>query len=633
MVTVVATGTKTVTVGAQSGTLTAGVGGSVTFTVTTTNIANGTYTATVANRPTGVSVSGSVVISSNSGTLTLTGNTSTVTGTTTTLSLNINGTTSAPFILTIAPAATKTVKVGAQSGTLTAGVAGNAFYEVSISSNISSSIVPTVQWYNSAAGTTTATAPAGVTTTTGNPGNYTYDLDFIIRTTTATPAGTYYFRITMEGTQSNVATLVVGAAATKTITVGAQSGTMTAGVVGLVTFPVTTSGIADGNYNATASVANLPTDVQFVSLSINNNAGTMMFGAGSGGVANTVAGTYNTLCLTLDGATSAAFTLTISASAPDGTASNPFIVNSVATLQKVASGTDGWTRSVHYKQTGNINMNGVTWSAKGDNTQQFTGSYDGGGYSISNLNPGSLFGFIGTGGAVRNLALISVNITYTTVTAGGIARQNYGTIENCYVSGSISGESSVGGIAGRMYSGGVIKNCYTTCNVTGSSSEIGGIVGLNSGSTIVNSYATGKMTGTSAIGGIVGRILSSSGSVVQNNVALNYEVSATNSNTYVGRVIGNNESGTLTPNYARASGMTLTGSSGAVTVTPSATGIHGEDVTAVNYFGVDASTWWGSTAGYSATNWDIANRLPHLKTTTGGTFDTTYPQNPTVITP
>jgi len=93
---------KTVAVGAQSGTLAAGTAGTVTFAVTTANIADGDHTATVANLPTGVTVQGGkVTIASNSGTLTLAGDATTVEAVTSTLTLTIDGVTSAAFTLTI----------------------------------------------------------------------------------------------------------------------------------------------------------------------------------------------------------------------------------------------------------------------------------------------------------------------------------------------------------------------------------------------------------------------------------------------------------------------------------------------------------------------------------------------------
>jgi hypothetical protein len=95
---------KTVNVGTQNGRLAAGVTGTVTFAVTTTNIAAGTYTATVANLPTGVTVGNGGKVTTGAdgkGTLTLAGSTSTVSGTTSTLALTIDGVKSATFTLTV----------------------------------------------------------------------------------------------------------------------------------------------------------------------------------------------------------------------------------------------------------------------------------------------------------------------------------------------------------------------------------------------------------------------------------------------------------------------------------------------------------------------------------------------------
>ena len=114
---------KTVTVGAQSGALAAGATGTVTFPVTTSNIANGSYTATVANRPNGISVQGQVTINNNTGTLTLEGTSSTVQGNTNNLTLTIDGATSAAFMLivggTSAPTAPQNFAVSSGNGQVT----------------------------------------------------------------------------------------------------------------------------------------------------------------------------------------------------------------------------------------------------------------------------------------------------------------------------------------------------------------------------------------------------------------------------------------------------------------------------------------------------------------------------------
>ena len=82
---------KKVTVGTQNESINARTAGQITFPVTTENIINPSYTATVTNLPTGMKVSGQVTISNNYGTLKLEGNTSTVAGIYSTLRLTING--------------------------------------------------------------------------------------------------------------------------------------------------------------------------------------------------------------------------------------------------------------------------------------------------------------------------------------------------------------------------------------------------------------------------------------------------------------------------------------------------------------------------------------------------------------
>jgi len=63
----------------------------------------------------------------------------------------------------------------------------------------------TTQWYNHSAGTgTPVAAPTGMTTSLRS--NLS-GIDVI--STSSTPVGTYYFRVTMDGVQSNVVTVTV----------------------------------------------------------------------------------------------------------------------------------------------------------------------------------------------------------------------------------------------------------------------------------------------------------------------------------------------------------------------------------------------------------------------------------------
>jgi len=309
---------------------------------------------------------------------------------------------------------------------------------------------------------------------------------------------------------------------------------------------------------------------------------------------------------------------------PDGSKDAPFLVATVADLQKV--GKDAvWALASHYLQTANIDMKDITsW----DVIQGFNGCYDGGGYSINNLKFG-LFNVLGANAIVRNVAVREIRANFPNSFVGAIAALSNGTIENCYVSGTISGENNVGGVAGAIGGGGVIKNCYTTCNVTGRGVHIGGIVGSGSDyqmtSKISHCYATGKISGGAGVGGIVG-INFSSDVTFERCVALNPEVFALTGNE-VGRMVCN-INGNMNYNYARTD-MKLKKSGVDADALPSITGKDGENVSVSTTYGNNNSTWWIGTADFSNTLWSFANgRLPHLKTTTGEAFKET--QTPAV---
>ena len=293
--------TKTVSVGSQSGTLVAGAAGSVTFPVTTTNIANGTYTATVDNRPTGVTVSGSVIINAGSGTLTLAGNSSTLAGVTNTMTLTIVGTKSAAFTLTISP--TTSISVSAQSGPLFAGNPATTTTFNVTTNNIANGTY-TISLNNRPAGISLDLSSIVITSGQGT---------FRVNGGSGTVAGTYNnptLTITFSGTGVTSAAfpLVISSAY---VTVGAQSRSFQAGYPGsYADFNVTTN-LADGTY--TISLNNRPSGVtlDIPSITVSGGQGTFRLNGGSG----TQVGTYNTLTLTFTvtggDVTSAQFTLNI----------------------------------------------------------------------------------------------------------------------------------------------------------------------------------------------------------------------------------------------------------------------------------------------------------------------------------
>ncbi|MDD3284707.1 MAG: GLUG motif-containing protein, partial [Patescibacteria group bacterium] len=159
--------------------------------------------------------------------------------------------------------------------------------------------------------------------------------------------------------------------------------------------------------------------------------------------------------------------------------------------------------------------NETGWFSIGTNAAKFTGTFDGNGYTISNLfinRPETdyigLFGVTNSDAILINIVLEDVNVTGHNFVGGLVGYNDGSTILNSYSTGSVSGGDSswsVGGLVGYN-DGGTILNSYSTGSVSGGngSYQVGGLVGGNFG-TILNSYSTGSVSGTYHIGGLVGR--------------------------------------------------------------------------------------------------------------------------------
>jgi len=139
----------------------------------------------------------------------------------------------------------------------------------------------------------------------------------------------------------------------------------------------------------------------------------------------------------------------------------------------------------------------------------FSGTFDGQGYEIRDLfidRPGDntmgLFRYVSEGAVVKNVGLVNATVTGGHYVGGLVAHLD-GTVNNCYSSGSVTGEWAVGGLVGANHRG-TVSNCYSTSSVTGERDEVGGLVGRNHGGTIGSSYATGSVTGYRYVGGLVG---------------------------------------------------------------------------------------------------------------------------------
>ena len=204
------------------------------------------------------------------------------------------------------------------------------------------------------------------------------------------------------------------------------------------------------------------------------------------------------------------------------------------------------------------------WTPIGTESQPYTGTFNGKDKTITGLtvnqegtNYVGLIGYLGSGGKVQNVVLEGVQITSDNSSgyAGGVAGNSFGgTIENCSVSGSVSGSFSVGGVVGSQW-GGSITGCNSSATVKGVIFA-GGIAGeTNSGASLTGCYATGDVTvendGTnnSHAGGVVGY---NGGGTLTAACYATGNVIGTGTGTdpiYVGGVTGSNDLGTLTACY------------------------------------------------------------------------------------
>lgn len=198
-----------------------------------------------------------------------------------------------------------------------------------------------------------------------------------------------------------------------------------------------------------------------------------------------------------------------------------YTVTSAEGLKAVADIANNGNLGINITLTENINLTDIDWTPIGtDYYNQYTGAFDGGNHTITGLTvTGSnefagLFGFIGSGGKVKDVTLKEVKIESDNDMSdvGGVVGWSYGTIENCSVSGSVIGRgtiSIVGGVVGYQWDGS-ITGCSSSATVNAGNTA-GGVAGHTTmGAAMTASYATGDVTvendGTSNAwaGGIVG---------------------------------------------------------------------------------------------------------------------------------
>ena len=182
----------------------------------------------------------------------------------------------------------------------------------------------------------------------------------------------------------------------------------------------------------------------------------------------------------------------------DGT----YTVTSADGLMNVAELVNGGKSDINITLDTDIDLTGKDWTPIGtDYDNSYKGTFDGGGHTITGLTfttndkYAGLFGYLNRAGTVKNVVMKDVQITNNrswSAFAGGVAGYSWGTIENCSVSGSVSGTVYVGGVVGAQI-GGSITGCSSSATVKGTV-DVGGVAGqTNSSATLTACYATGNV--------------------------------------------------------------------------------------------------------------------------------------------
>lgn len=298
-----------------------------------------------------------------------------------------------------------------------------------------------------------------------------------------------------------------------------------------------------------------------------------------------------------------------------------YTVTSADGLMNVAELVNGGKSDINITLNTDIDLTGKDWTPIGtDYDNSYKGTFDGGGHTITGLTfttndeYAGLFGWLNRAGTVKNVVMEGVQITSNQIyggSIGGVAGYSWGTIENCSVSGSVSGTVYVGGVVGAQIDGS-ITGCSSSATVKGMV-DVGGVAGqTNSSATLTACYATGNVTleiapkKNIAGGGLVG--MNAGSSLLACYATGN--VTSTGSSTgyvHIGGFLGNNYANVMTACYWKNNHEQGIGYNKKST---QATKVDGTDVTWQK--AVDAMNTALQTAG-SKWRYELNGALPTLR--------------------
>ncbi|MDD3569461.1 MAG: GLUG motif-containing protein, partial [Bacteroidales bacterium] len=175
----------------------------------------------------------------------------------------------------------------------------------------------------------------------------------------------------------------------------------------------------------------------------------------------------------------ASFAQTV-ATAPsgNGTEGTPYQIQTLANLLWISENPEHWDK--YYLQTADIDAaetaswnEGEGWVPIGiDLNNDFTGTYNGGDFTISNLTinrpTGNYQGLFGSAenATIKNIRLVNVNIVGASSTGAIVGQTQDSYVEKCLSTGTVTGTTYVGGLIG-FNNYGDINQCHSSVNVTG----------------------------------------------------------------------------------------------------------------------------------------------------------------------
>ena len=299
-----------------------------------------------------------------------------------------------------------------------------------------------------------------------------------------------------------------------------------------------------------------------------------------------------------------------------------YTVTSADGLMNIAKLVNGGKSDINITLDTDIDLTGKDWTPIGtDYDNSYKGTFDGGGHTITGLTFttndefAGLFGLLNRAGTVKNVVMEGVQITSNQIyggSIGGVVGSGWGTIENCSVSGSVSGTVYVGGVVGVQI-GGSITGCSSSATVKGTV-DVGGVAGqTNSSATLTACYATGNViiemapNKNIAGGSLVG--MNAGSSLLACYATGN--VTSTGSSTgylHIGGFLGNNYA-TVTACYWKNNHEQGIGYN-KENIVPEATKVDGTGVTWKN--AVDAMNTASQNAG-SKWRYELKGALPTLR--------------------